>query len=143
MGGGKKIKGPEGFSIKLPELSPKRNSSKQTRKASTVEERSKVNQAKGGVALGGPNDKGDTSEAWKLKLWPRQTTAERAGKEQVSAERKVVDPRLSAVKLKPWDGLTSSLKLEETPALIGKEPSLPDEKVSLEVRKQARAGPPV
>ena len=141
LGGGKKIKRPDGSSIKLPELSPKGNSSKQTRKARAVEEPSGIKQAKGGVALGRLNDKGDTSEAWILKLWPSQTTAEGADKEQVSAKRKVADPRLSAAKLQPWDGLTSSLKLEKTPAQIRKEPSLPDEKALLEVRKQAWASP--
>ena len=143
LGGGKKIKGPEGFNIKLQELSPKRNGSKQIRKVSTVGERSKVNQANRGVALGEPNNKEDTSKAWKLKLWPRQTTAKRRGKEQVSVQGKVFDPRLSAVKLKPWDGLTVSLKSEEIPALIREERKLPDEKVSLEVRERARASPPV
>ena len=143
LGGGKKIKGPEGSSIKLSELSPKRNSSEQLREAGTAEEGSKINQAKRGVPLGEPNNKKNTSEVWKLKLWPRQATVERAGKEQVSAEGKVFDPRLSAVKLKPWDGLTVSLKSEEVLALVGEEPKLPDKKFPPEVRERDRVSPPV
>ena len=78
-----------------------------------------------------------------MKLWPRQATVQRAGKELVPTEGKVFDPRLAVVKLKPWDGLTVSLKSEETPALVGEEPKQQDEKFPLEVREQAWVSPSV
>ena len=143
-GGGKRTKRSDGSSIiKLQELSPKGNSPKQVGKASKVEELNEANQIEGGVALGRTEGKEDTSGSWRLEPWPSQTTAEGSDKEQVPAERKVADPRLSTTKLRPWDRPTPLLKLEEAPARTKEELSHPDGKTLLEIRKQARTAPPV
>ena len=135
-GGGKRTKGPNGSSIiKLQEPSLKGDSPEQVGRASKVKELNEADQIEGSATLGRTEGKRDTSGPWRLKPWPSQTTAGGSDKEQVPAERKVANPRLSTAKLRPWDRPTPLLKLEEAPVRTKEKLNHTDGKTLLEIRK--------